>query len=92
MVVLYGLVASAGALASATLLWPYSWLIALLCAPLAGSALAALVVVRVWLRTRQQPQTAALDSVLATLPQFSTGLPDIPEASPSAAVQAQEAA
>ena len=47
MLIVYVFVALAGALASVEVLWPYGWLVALLCAPLGGSTLALVVATRV---------------------------------------------
>ena len=92
MVIVYLFASLLGTAATIAWLSSYSWLIALLCAPLGGSALTALAAVGVALRPRQQPQTPALDSILASLPQFSTGLPDIPHVSPPPAAKTQTAA
>ena len=91
MILLYVLIYAAGALASLAVLWPYGWLVALAGGLLCGNALAALAAGGVFLRTRQQAQTAT--PILASIPQFSTGLPDLPEeASPPPAEKVQNAA
>jgi len=92
MVIVYLFASLLGATATIAFLAPYSWLLALLCAPLGGSALAICAAVGVLLRTPHQPQTAALDSVLASLPRFSTDLPDLREAAPPPAAKVQKAA
>ena len=93
MIVGYVVIGLAGALASLAVLWPYGWLVALAGALLCGNALVALAAGGIFLRTRQQARTAAPNSVLASLPQFSTGLPDLPEeASPLSAAKVQNAA
>ena len=92
MIFLYVLISAAGALASLAVLWPYGWLVALASGLLCGNALAALAAVGFSLRTRQQARTATSDSDLASIPQFSRGRPDLPEASPPPAAKAQKAA
>ena len=92
MVIVYLFASLLGATATIAFIAPYSWLLALLCAPLGGSALAACAAVGIFLRTRPRAQTAALDSVLASLPRFSTDLPDLREAAPPPAAKVQKAA
>jgi hypothetical protein len=55
MIIVYLLASLMGAFATATLLWAEGWLVALLCAPLGGSALALLVAVGIaFLRTGRE--------------------------------------
>ncbi len=92
MIIGYAITSGLGACAGLAVLWPYGWLVALGGGLLCGNALVALAALAIFLRARQPSQTATLDSVLARIPQFSTGLPDLPEASPPPAAEVQNAA
>ena len=85
-----------GAVATVTALSSYGWLVALLCAPFGGSALASLIALWGFLKTRREPLQAAgvsRQSVLAGVPEFSSVLPENLElpSSPSPKPQQQAA-
>jgi hypothetical protein len=90
MPIIYVPAAFFGSLATLAALWPYGRLTAAVCAPLGGSALAAILAVGIFLRKRHAAEARATAAGLASVPRFSATMSEIPDG-PSPSLPAREA-